>query len=156
MSYLGSTVLDLLIGYLVTWIILNKQVLVQRRSASDEQMYDNVEVRFSLWCLTFNNISVILWQSVLLVEEIRVSWENQEKISLRHCWLWIKWYTKDPKRLFQFLSNQMIVCVLFGQRQLDSHLTGIKNNTKKPWIFMMLQWHFYNSTETADLEENIM
>jgi hypothetical protein len=50
----------------------------------------------------------------------------------------------------------MIVYVLFGQRQLDSHLTGIKNNTKKPWIFMMFQWHFYNFTETADLEENIM
>jgi len=25
---------------------------------------------------TFNNISVILWQSVLLVEETRIPWEN--------------------------------------------------------------------------------
>ena len=31
-----------------------------------------------LWCFnaTFNNISVISWQSVLLVEEIGIPWEN--------------------------------------------------------------------------------
>ena len=29
-------------------------------------------------CLTFNNFSVILWQSVLLVEETRVNGENHQ------------------------------------------------------------------------------
>ena len=37
-------------------------------------------IKISVWCklfnTTFNNISVILWQSVLLVEEIGVPGEN--------------------------------------------------------------------------------
>jgi hypothetical protein len=36
-------------------------------------------VWFMMFNATFNNISVILWQSVLLVEETRVSGENHRR-----------------------------------------------------------------------------
>ena len=41
-------------------------------------LYNAKKFWFGLQCLTatFNNISVILWQSALLVEETRVPWEN--------------------------------------------------------------------------------
>jgi hypothetical protein len=35
-----------------------------------------VGVRVMVFNATFNNISIILWQSVLLVEETRISGEN--------------------------------------------------------------------------------
>jgi hypothetical protein len=36
---------------------------------------------FMVFHATFNNISVILWQSVLLVEETGVPWENYRPIA---------------------------------------------------------------------------
>jgi hypothetical protein len=38
-------------------------------------------VWFLVFNATFNNISVILWQSVLLVEEIRVPGENHQPVA---------------------------------------------------------------------------
>ena len=37
----------------------------------------------------FNNISVISWRSVLVVEEIRVHGENHQP-AVRHCQTWIR------------------------------------------------------------------
>jgi hypothetical protein len=37
-----------------------------------------------LWCFTFNNISVVSWISVLLVEETRVTRENHVVVSRRY------------------------------------------------------------------------
>ena len=38
-------------------------------------------VRIMMFNATFNNISVISWQSVLVVEEIGVSWENHRSVA---------------------------------------------------------------------------
>ena len=38
--------------------------------------YFNSEVRVMVFNATFNNISVILWQSILLVEETEIPGEN--------------------------------------------------------------------------------
>ena len=43
-----------------------------------KERFINLSIWLGLWCLntTFNNISVILWRSVLLVEETGVPGEN--------------------------------------------------------------------------------
>ena len=47
-----------------------------------ENRWENME-RLGLWRnATFNNISVIVWQSVLLVEETRVSGENHQPTAI--------------------------------------------------------------------------
>ena len=40
-----------------------------------------LKVRVMVFNVTFNNISVISWQSVLLAEEIRISGENYQPVT---------------------------------------------------------------------------
>ena len=44
-------------------------------------------VRFMVFTATFNNISVILWQSVLLVEQTRVPEENHQLVESQSVWV---------------------------------------------------------------------
>ena len=45
------------------------------------RIWQQGKVRFMVFNATFNNISVISWQSVLLVEETRVPRENHQPVT---------------------------------------------------------------------------
>jgi hypothetical protein len=58
----------------------------------------------------FNNISVISWRSVLVVEEIRVHGENHQP-AVRHCQTWIR---RHSTKLTYILSYGDIVNSMDG------------------------------------------
>jgi hypothetical protein len=67
------------------------------KNTNQQPMYgstQNQHVKVMVFNATFNNISVISWQSVLLVEETRVPGEN-------HC----------GSRIYNYLCNQCYSCV---------------------------------------------
>ena len=57
---------------------------------------------FMVFNATFNNISVILWQSVLLMEETRVPEENH-RLATSHWQTVIKKNTIEKKRFYLFM-----------------------------------------------------
>jgi len=65
---------------------INKCVLVQDKKHTFvlplPLLYQKIRVRVMMFNTTFNNISVILWSSVLLVEEIGVSGENHNLLQV--------------------------------------------------------------------------
>ena len=68
---------DKTFGYEMLWIRLHIALLFNK--AWIWMIWFSL-VRFMVFNATFNNISVISWQSVLLVEETRVPWENHRPI----------------------------------------------------------------------------
>ena len=58
---------------------------------------------------TFNNISVIPWQSVLLVEETRVLWENLFDGSIKYWNSWIDVYTVKLKAKCQNSDKNILL-----------------------------------------------
>jgi hypothetical protein len=64
---------------------------------------------FMVFNATFNNISVISWQSVLLVEETRVPGENHRTKGLSWSWSYGCW-------IYNYLCNQCLLLLMLWVR----------------------------------------
>ena len=77
-----------MLGLVQVTVILVSEIATAATSNGAEKKTKHMSyVRFRLWLwvmvfnITFNNISVVLWLSVLLGEETRVPVENQQPIA---------------------------------------------------------------------------
>jgi len=66
-----------------------------------------VSARVMVFKATFNNIAVISWQSVLLVEETGVHWENHRLVA-NH------WQTQDIRWVIRIQLQCIISCLYWN------------------------------------------
>jgi hypothetical protein len=64
------------------------------------------------WIADFNNISVISWRSVLLMEETRVTGENHRPVASHWQTLSHNAVSSTPRRVGFELINLVVVCIL--------------------------------------------